>query len=105
MQICSYFDNENLLELTYRITLNWSALLPCCGLATFFFLVLVADRSILGDVNAELSVRVQPIVLTPSMLSKGLSMPGTLSNTGMLTFAKKAKTHAILSSQNTFSMI
>ena len=85
MQICSYFDNENLLELTYRITLNWSALLPCCGLATFFFLVLVADWSILGDVNAELSVRVQPIVLAPSMLSKGPSTPGTLSDTGMLT--------------------
>ena len=82
MQICSYFDNENLLELTYRITLNWSALLPCCGLATFFFLILVADRSILGDVNAELSVRVQP---PPSMLSKGPSTPGTLSDTGMLT--------------------
>ena len=48
-------------------------------------MVLVADRSILGDVNAELSVRVQPIVLAPSMLSKGLSTPGKLSDTGMLT--------------------
>ena len=83
---CSYFHNEKpLLELAYRVTLDWSALLPCCGLATFFFMVLVADRSILGDVNAELSVRVQPIVFAPSMLSKGLSTPGTLSNTGMLT--------------------
>ena len=88
MQICSYFDNENWQDLTNRVTLDWSALLPGCGLATFFFLILVADRSILGDVNAELSVRVQP---PPSMLSKGPSTPGTLSDTGMPTLQRKPK--------------